>query len=248
MKTQWHILEALLGFFGSAPLPSTWRKPVVDRVFRQFVFSGAEAVPLLVLMGVGFGLLAAEYGTMWLGYTQRADLLYKVVNTGLVREVAPLMSVLLALAASGGPMCSEMAMMKVTGEITLLRCQGVSEFTWLVFPRMFGLALACCGGSVLLAATAFAVCSLRLGPVQGGAPVADVLQRFMFQLEWTDTVWMLVKSVAGGLVVAAVACTVGLSAGGARTEVPRMVARGMAKTLAWVTVLWILLTAATFLS
>lgn len=247
MRLQGYIIAALLGFFGHLPLPSTWRRPVVERIFRQLVFSGVEAAPLLMLMGAGFGLLAAEYGQLWMTYTRRSDLLYTVVNTGIVREIAPLMSVLLALAASGAPMCSEMAMMKVTGEITVLRCQGVSAYAWLIFPRMLGLGLACGAGAVVLAASAFAVCSLRLMATHGGAPLHEVLHRFLFQLQWRDVLWMQVKSGAGGLVIAAVACTVGLSAGGARTEVPRMVARGMAMTLGWVTVLWILLTVLIFI-
>ena len=246
LKTHLHILQALAAFFGYLPSPSSWRRPVVERVARTLVFGGVEALPLFLLMGAGLGALASQQGELWLSYTQRPDLLYTVVNTGLVREVAPLLSVLLLLPASGAPMCSELAMMSVNKEVLVLRCQGISEFTFLVFPRMAGLALSCCCGSVVMAATALFTCSVGLAGVQGDATAFDVLRHFLSELQWRDVAWMLIKSVGGGLTIAVVACTAGLSAGEARTEVPRMVSVGMAQALMWVTGGWIIVTVASY--
>lgn len=247
LKTHLHILQALAAFLAYLPTPSSWRRPVVERVARTLVFSGVEALPLLLLMGAGLGALAAQQGELWLSYTKRPDLLYNVVNAGLVREVAPLLSVLLVLAASGAPMCSEMAMMKVTREMQVLRCQGIPEFTYLVFPRMCGLALSCCCGSVVLVTAALCTCSVGLTGVQGDPTAIAVLQHLLLELQWQDAAWMLIKASCGGATVAVVACMIGLSAGEARTEVPRMVARGMSQALMWVTAGWIIVTVASYM-
>ncbi|MBE7497497.1 MAG: ABC transporter permease [Verrucomicrobiaceae bacterium] len=247
MSTHLQILQALLAFFGQLPVPSSWRRPVVDRVARQIVFAGVGALPLLALIAAGLGVLAAQQGELWLTYTRRADLMHAVLDTGLVREVAPLLSVLLALATNGAPMCAEMAMMRVNREIVVLRCQGVCEFGYLVFPRMLGLALACCCGAVVLAALALLVCSARLSSALGGETVTEIMRRFLLELDGRHLVWMLVKAGLGGLIIAAVACTTGLSAGDARTEVPRMVSSAMTAALTWLTLGWILITAASHL-
>lgn len=247
MSTHLYILQALAAFFGHLAVPSSWRGPVIERVARQLVFAGVDLVPLLVLIGAGLGALAAVQGEFWLDHTKRADMLYAVLDAGLVREVAALLSVLLTLAANGAPMCAEMAMMRVNREVLVLRCQGIDEFAYLVFPRMLGLALACCGGAVVLAATALLCCSAGLTQAHGDVGTFEVLRRLVLELEWNNVAWMLLKSAAGGLLVAAVACTVGLSAGEARTEVPRMVSRAMRVALTWLTFAWFILTAASYM-
>ena len=246
LKTHIHILQALAAFLAYLPTPSSWRRPVVERIARTLVFSGVEVLPLLLLMGAGLGALAAQQGELWLSYTKRPDLLYDVVNAGLVREVAPLLSVMLVLAASGAPMCSEMAMMKVTREMQVLRCQGIPEFTYLVFPRMCGLTISCCCGSVVLVTAALCTCSVGLTGVQGDPTAIAVLRHLLLELHWQDAAWMLIKASCGGATIAVVACVIGLSAGEARTEVPRMVARGMSHALMWVTAGWIIVTVVSY--
>ena len=243
MKPNLLTVQALGGFFGHLLSPSTWRRPVIDRIARQIIFSGVDALPLLIVLGIGIGALATTQGELWLKYTKRPDYLYSVVNAGIVREVAPLLTVLLALPLNGAPMCAELSMMKVSREVQTLRCQGVSVFLYLVFPRMFGLAMACACGTLVLATTAFLTCSIGLTGLQGDAAAYGVLRRFLLELEWRDVVWMLVKASSGGLLIATVASVVGLSAGDATTEVPRMVSRSMTLAMGWVIGIWFVLTA-----
>ncbi|MBL9129580.1 MAG: ABC transporter permease [Verrucomicrobiaceae bacterium] len=242
MSANLHIFQALAAFFWRLVLPSSWRRPVRERIARQIVFAGVEATLLLIIVGAGVGVLASIYGKFWLDFTKRADLLHQMVNIGVVRELAPLLSVLLTLPANGAPMCSEMALMRVNREVLLLKCLGICEFTYLVFPRMLGLALSCCAGATILAASALVVCSASLTETLGDASMVEVLRRFVQDLEARSIAWMLVKSAAGGLLIACVAAVTGLSAGEARTEVPRMVSKAMKLALMWMTFTWFVLT------
>jgi hypothetical protein len=72
LKTRFHILQGLAAFFGCLPSPASWRRPVVERVARTLVFAGVDALPLLLLTGMGLGSLAAQEGELWLSYTESA--------------------------------------------------------------------------------------------------------------------------------------------------------------------------------
>lgn len=241
MRVHLQICQTLLAFFAQVLLPSSWRQPVIERVARQLLFAGVYAFPLLVLMGLGLGLIAENFGELWLDFTKRNDLLYPLIDIAVLTEIAPLLCVLFTVTANGAPMCAEMAMMRITREVSLLRALGVDAFTYLVMPRMLGLALACCCCSVVLSTFALGTASFGLSQAEGGASTLEIARRFLRELSPQDLGWMLLKAASGGLIVAAVACTVGLSAGDARTEVPRRVSQAMSQALTWVLGLWVIL-------
>lgn len=232
------ISVAFGAFFLCLARPSIWRPPVIDRIARQIFFAGIELVPLFVIAGAGTGLLAAFLGRVWLDYTELNDVLTTMMGTMLVREAAPLLGVLVCAAANSGPITAELALMKVKGEVALLRALGVCEFSYLVFPRMLGLATATTCGAIVVSTSALTVAGLGLGEQLDGIGPAAVILRILSDLNSSDVVLLVLKAATGGLLLGAVACVTGLSAGSAGTEVARLVSKVMKTALLAVAALW----------
>ena len=76
-----------------------------------------------------------------------------------VREIAPLFTAILVVARSGTAITSELAQMKIGGEIEALERMGIPVSQYLVLPRVLGVAL-----SLIFLAVYFA-----FGTILGGA-------------------------------------------------------------------------------
>lgn len=154
-----------------------------------------------------------------------------LVALAIVREIAPIFTCLAVGARAGTAIAAEIANMKVTEQVDALRVLRVDPIRYLMAPRL----LAC------VIALPFLTMIGETTAVLGGMVVANAVSNLHYS-KYLDSVWLfvkpsdirvsLLKAVIFGLILAAISCTVGLSArGGARD-----VGLSTTKAVVWISI------------
>jgi phospholipid/cholesterol/gamma-HCH transport system permease protein len=228
-----------------------WRrvKPVTRSVLaRQVLFTGVEAVPFVALLAGLTALSLVVQGQVQLQGLGQSDLFGKLLVVMLVRELGPLLIAMVVIARSGSAMATEMANMRVAGEIQALEWSGIDPFRYLVVPRLAGVCIALvCLVLLFIAISLAGGFALSLLLVEN----APGLQRFTaliaHNLTPFDGVVILAKTVVPGLLITAIACLEGTRGAPIVTEVPRATTRGVVRAITAVFVWDALITALAFM-
>jgi phospholipid/cholesterol/gamma-HCH transport system permease protein len=225
-------LTALFGYLGEVVIvitafivhlaaAFTHLKPVTRTVlWKQVQFTGVDAVPFTVLLGVLTSLsVVVQIQLVGLG---QSDLFGKLMVVVLVRELGPIIVALVVLARSGTAIASEMATMRVSGEVTALTLSGIDPFDYLVFPRLGAMAVSLfCLTQVFIAISLSCGYLLSRVLVPDAPPAGEYLALITAQLSSADAFIVALKTVVPGLLIGAISCREGLSCGLSMTEVPR---------------------------
>lgn len=179
--------------------------------------AGANAVPIVLLVGCLMGLIVAfEVGLVAL---QFGAVIFVVngVGVAMLRELGPLMTAIVFAGRTGAAFAAQIGTQKVNEEINAISTFGLDPVRFLVLPRLVAAALVL----PLLAVMADIV------GVFGGALVMTRFNvgfvQFYHQLLGAvgpaDFLVGIVKAAAFGLTIAAIGCERGLSTGAGATSV-----------------------------
>ncbi|NJD35472.1 MAG: ABC transporter permease, partial [Betaproteobacteria bacterium] len=117
------------------------RRPLLrEQLYRQIFGAGVAAMPVIVVLAMLTGALAATQLSALIGAD--SDLMQRMLFLGLFYELAPLLSALVVVARSSAGIASELAVMRVHDEFTALRRMGVPAADYLLLPRIVGMAIA----------------------------------------------------------------------------------------------------------
>ncbi|QDQ25242.1 ABC transporter permease [Chitinimonas arctica] len=190
------------------------RWPVRRVLMKQLYFCGIEALPLLLFIGISVGGIVVAQLHYQIGQSGEGSL--SLLARITLAELAPMLTAILLTARSSSAMASELAMMRLHGELAALARMGVDVRAYLVMPRIVGMMLA---NTVLTCY--FALAALLTGAVAvAGFGWLTELARLPTSLS-VSTLWLcLAKSVVFGAAMATVACARGLSGGLSVTDVP----------------------------
>lgn len=137
----------LLAFIGQSsvrlasalPFPRRLRIPSITRHIYE---SGWKAVPIIMLLSLGTTMVLFYQGASQL-QKYGADLFtINMAVISLLREMAVLITSIMVAGRTGSAFASEIGVMKLRGEIDVLRSMGVDPVETLVVPRMIALVLA----------------------------------------------------------------------------------------------------------
>lgn len=224
LPQQWQMP---LNWFGVLLLPPVW-----EVFLRQVYFTGIQAMGTVLLRGTVIGTFIIAYLIRELN----ADV---AITTNILllfvfREAGPLLAALLVIFRSGSAATSELALMQITGEVRMLRRLGVGLFDFLVLPRIMGITLA----------TVMLTIYLQIVIVSGGivfAPllidtsISQLLDSFLKTASLADIGYSLIKSLAFGLIISAIACYSGLSFRSREIGVvPQVVTRAMMRSFGYI--------------
>ncbi len=212
--------------------PKTWVYPVRDRLARQILFAGVQAIPFTMLVAALVGAMVYVQCFFWLQYTDKVEFLGRMVGALLFREAAPFLATFIVIGASASAVTTELATMKTTGEVTLLEAQGIDIFRYLAVPRMVGLAVSVLGLSCVFLAVSIVASGLGFiffnAEGQGPIPFLKSVFASVYPSDWLA---LMVKSVLPGLFMGAICCYEGLRVKGASTEVPQAVSRAILRSI-----------------
>ncbi|WP_242342839.1 ABC transporter permease [Anaeromyxobacter terrae] len=173
--------------------------------------SGAEALPIVVLVNFLVGIILAFVGITQLRFFGAETYVADIVGIAVVRDMAALITGVTLSGRSGGAFAAQIATMKVTQEIDALRTFGFSPVEFLVVPRVLALT----------AMTPFLTLFADATGILGGAVVGTTMlhQPFSGYVRQTalavtagDLVGGLVKGATYGLLIALTATHRGMQA------------------------------------
>lgn len=163
--------------------------------------SGAEALPIVVLVSFLIGIILAFVGITQLRFFGAEAFVADIVGIAIVRDMAALITGVTLAGRSGGAFAAQLATMKVTQEIDALRTLGISPVEYLVIPRVLALT------AMMPLLTLFADASGILGGAVVGTtmleqPMAGYLRQTLLALGPGDLAGGLVKGATYGLLIA----------------------------------------------
>jgi phospholipid/cholesterol/gamma-HCH transport system permease protein len=207
-----NILAVLSATGRLAIQPRLWTPPLRATFARQILFTCIDGIPASVRFAAIFGVLMIVQVAMWMemiGLTTEvmAPMLWRMV----VRELAPLLACMVVIGRSGVAIATELAAMRVGGEIEVLDSQGVDPMTYLVMPRILSLVLSTfCLAFVIastIVATGYFVASV-MNVIQ--VPWSDFLRDVSKNMTPADAVFFVSKTLIAGAFAGAICCLTGL--------------------------------------
>ncbi len=228
-----HVARYLLGLVGTLYLAlssGAWegsRGRSLSRrvVLQQVYFTAVQALPLMLLIAIGFGALAMIQASIQL---PRFGMRKVEGITGLVifREMAPMVVALLVIARSANAVVVEIGNMRINGEVRALEILGINIDRLVVLPRIVAMAI-----SVPLLTAVFVAGALWggffAGRVTGLLATNFILPRLAAILDMGMIQTILLRALFFGFVIGTVACHHGLRVRASATEVPQQATRGV---------------------
>ncbi len=209
-------------------LPALTRWPVRQVLLKQTYFTGAES--LLTVGSVAFltGLIVVTEINNLVGRNELLTI--QVMVWAIMRELGPLLTVMVIIGRSSSALASELSTMLVNDEIKSLRNMAISPLSYLVTPRVLGMTLACIALTIhfqiIAISTGMAVNALRMG-----ASLESQAASFFEIIEFHEIAMSLFKSVLFGILVSVVSCYHGLRKKVAATEIPQSVSQAVIRSL-----------------
>lgn len=227
------LLAVAWTVLATAVQPRYWPPPVRNVLARQILFTGYEASRFISLIALLAGVAVVVQTQVALTKVGQSGLLGPILVMVIIREVGPLLTNFVVIGRSGTAMTTELANMKVNGEVDLLDAQGLDPFLYLVLPRALGAAISIFCLTIIFIAVSFTsgfLSGLLLG-ANTGNPEAFVRSIFGAVTK-ADVFNLLIKSFVPGLLMGSICCLDGLSVGGAITEVPQAATRAVVRSTA----------------
>lgn len=193
-----------VGYLMTHPGRMPWRE-ISASLFR----TGAQALAITGLVGFLIGVVLSYLLAGQLQMFGANIFLVNILGVSIIRELGPILAVILVAGRSGSSMTAQLGVMRVTQELDALTVMGIPHSLRLVLPKVIGLAVAM--PLVVLWTSAIALI--------GGLVVADLHAGLGYQYSFSKlaeavpvaNLWLgLGKGVACGVAIALIACHFGL--------------------------------------
>lgn len=240
---QWsHTTAMLLAVLRVSLQPRYWPPTSRNVLVRQILFTGVEAVRFTLLIAFICGMSLVVQAQVWLTRFGQSKMVGPILVIIVVRELAPLLTALIVLGRSGAAIAAELSSMRVTKQVHLLDTQGIDPFTYLVMPRVIGVAISVTCLTILFIGvclvSGFITSAMLLGASAGG-PMAFAMSVAQ-ALKPIDLFVILAKTFIPGLLIGIICCDEGLAVQRDITEIPRATTQGQIKSLVAILVTFLL--------
>ncbi len=191
-----------------------------QRAVHQAMAVGVEAIPILSLISLLFGLVIALQTGHELQKFGMLQLVAEGVVIATLRELRTLITAILVIGRSGSAFAAEIGSKKVTEEVDALRTMGFDPVEFLVAPKFL---------AMLLMVPALTIWADFMGVI-GGSIFGVLGANFTFVsylrvsldvIHISDVYTGLIKSVVFAMAITAVGCREGFGTGGGAEEVGR---------------------------
>lgn len=226
-------LAIIAAVLARASRPRVWTRPLRNVLARQILFTGLEAIGFVAMIALIVGVLVVVQAQYWLVRLGQAAMIGPILTAVVLRELGPLLANFVVIARSGTAISTELANMKVHGEVRTLDAMGVDPFLYLVIPRVLGVAVSTFCLTILFVAITFLGGFVCLwGMWQGDIGIGGFFSNIIAAVSRRDVFSLLAKSILPGLLTGAICCDEGLGVGPAVTGVPVAAARGVMRSVA----------------
>jgi phospholipid/cholesterol/gamma-HCH transport system permease protein len=206
----------------SGAQPKNWPRTVREAWIHQVLVSGVNAVGITSFLALALGVLLCVQYQMLIGEFNQSQILPSLFVVAVVRELGPLLVNFVLIARSGNAITSELALLRVTGEVQVLEAQGVDPCSYLVLPRVLGLTCcAICLTVLFIFASLIGVyvCGAWIGAKTGS--LGDFATQVLSLLVPADVINLVLKCTVPSVICGSICCLEGLRAGETFADVPR---------------------------
>ncbi len=210
-------------------------------IFRQILFTGFEALPLIGFIALAIGGLVIMQGYELLSTFGQGIWVHIILVRVVVGELSGIITALVVIARSGTAISTELGNMVVSREMNLLRSFGISPLVYLVVSRIIGVVIAMVVLTLyfnIIAVVGGWLFSQFFNNLEFRAFVND----FFSQLRLSYVLMGFLKSVVFGLIIAITASYHGMSVQKASTEVPQRTIRAVVSSIFTVIITDIIIT------
>lgn len=226
------VLAVVLGAVCLAVQPRSWPRTVRQVFARQLLFTGFDAISLTLRIAFAVGVLVIVQVQLWTQAISDPELSGQLFLRIFFRELGPLLTNLIVIIRSVTAIATELARMKVDGDIEVLESQGIDPMNYLVMPRVLSLGAAVFGLAVIFIAFAYGsayVVGTLIGVFNVG-PIA-FLEAIFRQVDGLDLLFFGIKTIVCGLIIGAIACLSGLEITDRDVEMPQIAGRAAVRAL-----------------
>lgn len=190
-------------------------------LFRQVLFTGVNALPLIALVSLAIGGISIIQSLTFLGRIGGQAFIGPILVTVIIRELGPLLTGFIVIGRSGTAITTEIGNMVVSHEIEALESMGVDPVRYLVLPRLYGVTASLISLNIYF----------DIFAIIGGFLVSKLflitsfnvfLSNILDTMALSDVAISLLKGFIFGILIALICSFKGFSVKISSTEVPRM--------------------------
>lgn len=209
-------LKKLIGFTGDTYIALFYLLRHPKKIsFKEVLFymdkSGADAVPIVLLICFLMGLILAFQGIQQMGRFGLDIYVADLVALSLVRELGPLMVGMICIGRAGSAYAAELGTMKVAEEIDAMNTMGLKPNRFLVIPKITALMIVM-PMLVVLGDIAGIIGGVFIGITLSSASLIQYTNRTLASLTPANVLETLIKGLAFAFIIAAVGCFRGFEA------------------------------------
>src|ERR1700693_4759879 len=185
----------------------------IPEIFRQMVFIGVRATPMVALSAFSIGVTLAMQAAHSLQQMGAEIYVPDLVMVSILRELGPVLIAVIVIGRSGSAVAAELGTMKVSEEIEALEVMAINPVQYLVVPRflamMIMLPTLTIFGNYIGVVGGWAVCKSALN-----FNTAGFIMRALESAETWDLYSGIIKSAAFAWISITIACKRGLNVEG----------------------------------
>ena len=181
------------------------------RIRQEIRRSGVALLPMFFFLALGLGFLVVGQTVAALSKLGEMSYLGTTVVVVVVRELGPLVTAMMLLARVGTANVIELATSRALGEVEVLEALGIDPIHYLIVPRVAGMMAAMFALTIYLILGALV--SGYLFTFLQNVPLepADYCRQLAAALSPLDFVFLVLKTLLLGFVIAIVTCYHGLA-------------------------------------
>lgn len=192
----------------------------ISVVAQQIYYTGYQALPAILFIGAGVGSIIVMQSNSQFNLLGSDNMLGQLFISVIMREVAPLLTVLIVVARSGTAVATELGNMKVNREVEALETMGIHPLVFIVAPRIVAGAISVFCLSLYFLFAAF-ISGLLVSVFIYDLPIDHYSTSIFLALGIEDVLLFSAKIFLSGIIVFSVCCLRGLKVGKATYEVPQ---------------------------
>jgi phospholipid/cholesterol/gamma-HCH transport system permease protein len=181
----------------------------IPAIFRQMVFIGVRATPMVALTAFSVGVTLAMQAAHSLQQLGAEIYVPDLVMVTLLREMGPVLIAVIVIGRSGSAVAAELGTMKVSEEIEALEVMAIDPVPYLVVPRFLAMLIMLPAltifGNYIGVLGGWAVCHFALDVTTSG-----YIMRALESADTWDLYSGMIKSAVFAWIIITIACNAGL--------------------------------------
>ena len=198
----------------------------------QILFTGFEALSVIVLLGLALGVVIIVQGLSILPQFGQGDFIYTILDVVITRELGPLLTAFVIIARSATAISTELGNMVVSHEIEAYVAVGIDPIAYLAVPRFLGVII-----SIVLLNLYFNMAGLVgsyfVAQFIQTVTIGEYFRNLLLFAQPTSIAISFIKSFVFGIIISFCATYNGFKVVGSTTEIPQIVIKSVGQGLAF---------------